>query len=166
MVNLAITKVVKPKVIPCEDSLGFGRYFSDHMFVMDYQAGKDWHNPRIVPYGEVALFPSTMALHYGQAIFEGMKAFRNKQNEIVIFRTRDHLTRLNRSAHIMSIPAIDTEAVYEFLHALIAMEKHWVPGKMGTSLYIRPFIIAADPCVGVKVSDTYRLFIILSPSGV
>jgi branched-chain amino acid aminotransferase len=151
--------------MPDEDKLGFGQYFTDHMFVMDYQTGKGWYDPRIVPYEQFSLYPAAMVLHYGQAIFEGMKAFKTADNDITIFRTQDYLARFNRSAEIVCIPRIDTDKVYEGLKKLLDVEKRWVPGKLGTSLYIRPFVIATDPYVGVKVSDQYKLFIILSPVG-
>ncbi len=165
MVDIAVTRVTKPGVLPNQDKLGFGTYFSDHMFVMDYQTGKGWYDPRIVPYDQFLLYPSAMVYHYGQAIFEGMKAFRNANNEVVMFRPQDHLTRFNRSADILCIPQMDTAVVHQGLTQLIELDKRWVPEKLGTSLYIRPFVIATDPYVGVKVSDTYRLLIILSPSG-
>lgn len=165
MVDMAVTKIAQPKALPDQDKLGFGQYFTDHMFVMDYETGKGWHDPRIVPYDEFTLYPSAMVLHYGQAIFEGMKAFRTQQDEVVVFRTKDYLSRFNRSAEVVCIPHIDTDMVHEGLRKLLEIDKRWVPGKHGTSLYIRPFVIATDPYVGVKVSDTYKLFIILSPVG-
>jgi branched-chain amino acid aminotransferase len=165
MLDISITKVEKPGTLPDEDQLGFGKYFTDHMFVMDYETGKGWHSPRIVPYGEFSLYPSAMVLHYGQATFEGMKAYRTVDNRIVLFRPRDYLNRFNNSNEKVCIPPVDVDFVLEALKKLVEIDKHWVPGKFGTSLYIRPFIIATDPYVGVKVSDTYKLFIILSPVG-
>lgn len=165
MVELSITRVDKPGTLPDEDKLGFGKYFTDHMFVMDYSRDKGWHSPRIVPYGEFPIYPSALVFHYGQAVFEGMKAYKTADNKIVLFRPRDYLNRLNRSNDYVCIPPIDVEYVLECLKKLIEIEKHWIPSKIGTSLYIRPFIIATDPNVGVKVSDTYKLFIILSPVG-
>lgn len=165
MVDIAFTRVATPGVVPDADKLGFGQYFTDHMFVMDYQTGKGWYDPRIVPYDQFSLYPSAMVLHYGQAIFEGMKAFRTEEGEITVFRTRDYLNRFNRSADIICIPNTDVDVVHAGLNKLLETEKRWVPAKLGTSLYIRPFIVATDPYVGVKVSDTYKLFIILSPVG-
>jgi branched-chain amino acid aminotransferase len=165
MTEIAVVKKDVSGNLPAEDQLGFGKYFTDHMFVMDYETGKGWHNPQIVPYNEFAVFPAAMVLHYGQAIFEGIKAFRTEDNRIVIFRTKDYLQRFNRSADAVCIPNIDVDVVAEGLRKVIALDKKWVPGKVGTALYIRPFIIAVDPYVGVKVSDTYKLFIILSPVG-
>lgn len=165
MTELKVTKVSQPGSLPDESQLGFGKYFTDHMFVMDYETGKGWHNPQIVPYAPVdGMYPSAMVLHYGQAIFEGMKAFR-QNDQVVLFRTMDYLNRFNRSADILCIPNVDVEQVAHGLKELISTDKHWVPGKQGTSLYIRPFIVATDPYVGVKVSDLYKLYIILSPVG-
>ena len=165
MSEISVTMTNKPGTMPDEEKLGFGTYFTDHMFVMDYQTGKGWHSPRIVPYEEFSLFPSAMVLHYGQAIFEGMKAFKTCDNRLVVFRTRDYLQRFNRSADILCIPNIDVDTVQAGLFKLLEIDKRWVPGKLGTSIYIRPFNVATDPYVGVKCSDTYKLFIILSPSG-
>lgn len=165
MTNLAITKVPQPGTLPDESQLGFGKHFTDHMFVMDYHTGKGWHSPRIEPYQEFGLFPAAMVLHYGQAIFEGMKAFRTQDNKVVLFRTMDYLNRFNRSADILCIPRMDTALLADSLKQLLTIDKHWVPGKPGTSLYIRPFVVANDPYVGVKVSDIYKLFFILSPVG-
>lgn len=165
MTDIAVTKAEKFGAIPADDRLGFGKIFTDHMFVMDYETGKGWHSPQIVPYGEFSIYPSAMVLHYGQAIFEGMKAFRTVNNRIVVFRTKDYLNRFNRSAACLCIPQMDVEQIKEALFTLLEMEKGWVPSKLGTALYIRPFVIATDPYVGVKVSDKYKLFIILSPVG-
>ena len=162
MTELAITKVSKAGSLPDESQLGFGKHFTDHMFVMDYKTGKGWYNPRIEPYKEFSLHPSAMVLHYGQAIFEGIKAFRSA-DKIVLFRIKDYLNRFNRSADILCIPQMDVDFLADSLKKLITLDKHWVPGKPGTSLYIRPFVISTDPYVGVKVSDEYKLFIILSP---
>jgi len=165
MTDLTVTKVDKVGVLPTDDQLGFGKIFTDHMFVMDYETGKGWHSPRIVPYGESPFLPATIVFHYGQAIFEGMKAFRTSENKIAVFRTKHYLNRFNRSADFLCIPRIDVEQVQTCLFKLLELEKDWIPGMTGTSLYIRPFIIATDKNIGVKVSNTYKLFIILSPVG-
>ncbi|NLK17426.1 MAG: branched-chain amino acid aminotransferase [Clostridiales bacterium] len=154
-----------PKDKQAEDKLQFGKTFTDHMFVMDYAAGKGWHDARIVPYAPFELDPSSMVLHYGQAIFEGLKAFRDINGRITMFRPRDNFLRMNRSAKRLCIPQIDVDFVMQALVRLIEIEKDWVPSAEGTALYIRPFIIATDPYLGVKVSDTYKFLIILSPSG-
>ena len=161
-------KVVKKDIagtMPPVAHLGFGEHFTDHMFTMDYNPEKGWHNPLVTPYNELCIFPAAMVLHYGQAIFEGIKAFRTEDDRVVIFRLKDHLERFNGSADALCIPRIDVDVVAEGLKKTIEIDKKWVPGEVGTALYIRPVIIATDPYVGVKVSDTYKLFIILSPVG-
>jgi len=164
MAEIKVTKVSQPGILPDADKLGFGTIFTDHMFSMDYSNGQGWHNPQIVPYEEINLSPAASTLHYGQAIFEGMKAFR-QEDKVVLFRTQDHLNRLNNSADILCIPRVDVALVRQYLHELIKLDQRWVPQKTGTSLYVRPFIFAADPYLGVKVADTYKLFILLSPVG-
>lgn len=152
-------------IMPPEGKLGFGEHFTDHMFTMDYDLENGWHNPCVAPYNEFCVFPAAMVFHYGQAVFEGIKAFRTADDRVVIFRPKDYLNRFNRSADALCIPNIDVDVVAEGLKKVIEVDKRWVPGTVGTALYIRPFIIATDPYVGVKVSDTYKLFIILSPVG-
>lgn len=165
MTDIAVTLAEKRGTLPAEDELGFGKIFTDHMFVMDYVSGQGWHNPRIIPYGTFDISPAAMVLHYGQAIFEGMKAFRTEDNRVVMYRPNDHLKRFNNSADILSIPQMDLDVVHEGLRKLIELDKHWVPKSLGTSLYIRPFVISVDPYVGVKVASQYTLFVILSPVG-
>ncbi len=150
---------------PDDSSLGFGTIFTDHMFNMDYNPQDGWHNPRIEPYGPITMDPSTMVLHYGQAIFEGLKAYRTDSGEIQLFRPKDNLHRLNVSANRLCIPAFDEEFLLEALLQLLKIEKDWVPSASGTSLYIRPTVIAMDAHLGLRSSNTYRLFIILSPVG-
>ncbi|VBB04885.1 aminotransferases class-iv signature [Lucifera butyrica] len=165
MTNIPVTPAGRKSMVPPADQLGFGKIFTDHMFVMDYETGKGWHSPQIVPYDQFSLYPAAMVLHYGQAIFEGMKAFKTEDNRIVVFRPQEYLNRFNRSAEILCIPRMDVAVLHQGLKQLLEIEKQWVPGKLGTSLYIRPFVIATDPYVGVKLSDAYKLFIILSPVG-
>jgi len=150
---------------PEESGLGFGTYFTDYMFNMDYSPEKGWHNPRIEPYGPFSLDPSTMVLHYGQSIFEGLKAYKTDSGAIQLFRPKDNLKRLNKSGHLLCMPELDEEFILEALVKLLQIEKDWVPGEPGTSLYIRPTIIATDPYIGLRSSNTYRFFIILSPVG-
>ncbi|NNK97042.1 MAG: branched-chain amino acid aminotransferase, partial [Desulfobacterales bacterium] len=150
---------------PEQSALGFGTYFTDYMFNMDYNPEKGWHNPRIDPYGPFELDPSTMVLHYGQAIFEGLKAYKTDSGGIQLFRPKDNLKRLNKSGHMLCMPEIDENFILEALLKLLSIEKGWVPGEPGTSLYIRPTIIATDPYIGLRSSHTYRFFIILSPVG-
>ena len=165
MYTIPINKADSMKKKPLDSELTFGTKFTDHMFVVDYSVADGWHNPRIEPYGPLSLEPSTMVLHYGQAIFEGMKAYRRANGKIGIFRPRSYLARLNRSAERMCIPQIDEELVFQGLIKLLQLEQDWVPGSKETSLYIRPFIIATDPYLGVRPSHTYKFMIILSPVG-
>jgi branched-chain amino acid aminotransferase len=163
MAEIKFEKARALKEKPDVSKIGFGTRFSDYMFEMDYNREEGWHDPRIVPYHDITVSPANTTLHYGQAIFEGMKAFRTNDDRIVIFRPLDHINRLNRSAKILDIPQVDVETVHQGLRKLIEIEKAWVPAKKGTSLYIRPFIFATDPFLGVSVSSTYKLLIILSP---
>lgn len=155
-----------PKEKPADETkLGFGHIFTDHMFVMNYDRGEGWHDARIVPYGNISLAPAAMCLHYGQEIFEGLKAYRTADGNVQLFRPEENFKRMNNSAKRMVIPEIDEEFMLKALKKLISIEKDWVPHKEGASLYIRPFIISTDPYVGVKPADHYMLMIILSPSG-
>ena len=163
--EIAITHSEKLKSKPDEASLGFGTLFTDYMFSMDYIPDKGWHAPRIEPYASIAMDPATMVLHYGQGVFEGLKAYRTKSGQSQLFRPQENLNRLNRSSRRLCIPKIDEDFTLEAMKQLIAMEKDWVPGALDTSLYIRPTIIAMDPFLGVRASHTYRFFIILSPVG-
>ena len=163
--DITFTQADNLKKHPEGSSLGFGTQFTDYMFNMDYEPDLGWHNPRIEPYGPLQMDPSTMVLHYGQAIFEGLKAYRTKSGEIQLFRPKDNLRRLNRSGKMLCMPELDEELVLRGLIELLKIEKDWVPSEPGTSLYIRPTIIATDPYIGLRSSHTYRFFIILSPVG-
>jgi len=160
-VTLAPTNRTRPK----DSELGFGQLFTDHMFVMDYTEGKGWHDPEIKPYSSFSLPPSSMVLHYGQAIFEGLKAYKTPDKKICLFRPWDNFKRMNISAGGMCIPQIDEQFVLEAMKKLIKIEEKWIPETLGTSLYVRPSIIATDPFLGVRASYTYKFFIILSPVG-
>lgn len=162
--EIPITKADKLKSHPDDASLAFGTIFTDHMFNMDYSLEKGWHDPRIEPYKPIEIDPSAMVLHYGQAIFEGLKAF-SADSIIQMFRPKDNLKRFNRSARTLCIPEIDEAFALTALKKLINLDRKWVPKSHGTSLYIRPIIIATDPYLGVRASHTYRFFIILSPVG-
>ena len=165
MMQLTITKSQRLKPKPDEANLGFGTIFTDHMFNTDYSIEKGWHNPRIEPYAPISMDPSTMVLHYGQAVFEGLKAYRTGSGGIQLFRPADNFKRMNRSGKQLCIPAFDEDAALDALKQLLKLEKDWVPSAPGTSLYIRPTIVATDPFLGVRASFTYRFFIILSPVG-
>ncbi|MDR0287869.1 MAG: aminotransferase class IV, partial [Clostridiales bacterium] len=163
--NITITKTTNPKAKPNQKNLGFGNYFTDHMFMMDYDLEHGWHNARIIPYQPLILDPSAMIFHYGQGIFEGLKAYRTKDNKILLFRPGKNMQRVNISNERLCIPAIDEDFCTEAVRKLVEIDKDWVPSEEGTSLYIRPFIIATEPTLGVKPSDTYQFIIILSPVG-
>ena len=163
-IRLELTKTPKEKPQD-ETKLGFGHIFTDHMFAMNYDTGMGWHDARIVPYGDITLSPAAMCLHYGQEIFEGLKAYRRADGGIQLFRPDENYKRLNNSAKRMVIPEIDEEFMIEATKKLVEIEKDWVPHTDGASLYIRPFIIATDPYVGVRPADHYLFLIILSPSG-
>lgn len=147
------------------ENLPFGQYFSDHMFVMDYEEGKGWHDPRIVPYGPISLEPSAMVFHYAQEVFEGLKAYKGKNGQVRLFRPEKNFERLNRSDDRMAIPHIDEKLCLEGLKQLVSLDRDWIPEQEGASLYIRPFVIATDPYLGVRPSSTYKFMIICSPSG-
>jgi branched-chain amino acid aminotransferase len=163
--QVTITKAEQLKAKPDENKLGFGTIFTDHMFNMDYSVEKGWHNPRIEPYAPLVMAPSTMVLHYGQGVFEGMKAYRNQHGGVQLFRPQENFRRLNASNRKLCIPEIDEFFALEALKQLLTVETDWIPSAPGTSLYIRPTIIATDPFLGVRASFTYRFFIILSPVG-
>jgi branched-chain amino acid aminotransferase len=160
-----VKKTTTPKQKPNPDNLIFGRAFTDHMFVMDYNPEKGWHDGQIVPHGPIALDPAASVLHYGQEFFEGMKAYRTPNGDVQLFRPYKNAERINNSADRMCMPQIDTELFVSAIKALVYLERDWIPEKEGTSLYIRPFIIATDPYLGVRESDTYKFFIICSPVG-
>jgi len=154
------------KQIPTDnDKLGFGRYFSDHMFLMNRDGERGWHDARIEPYHPLELDPAAMVLHYGQEVFEGLKAYAGRDGGIYLFRYRDNLERLNRSCRRMVIPELDIEVVAEGLKKLVLLDRDWIPRAPGCSLYIRPTIIATDPFLGVRPADSYLAYIICGPVG-
>ncbi|MBR0144251.1 MAG: branched-chain amino acid aminotransferase [Clostridia bacterium] len=162
--EIKICRNPSPKEKP-SGKLGFGRIFTDHMFVMNYTAGRGWHDARIVPYGPLSLDPSAMVFHYAQEIFEGLKAYRTASGEIRLFRPYENARRMNNSADRLCMPQIDPEDWVTAVKTLVELEKDWVPYEEGTSLYIRPFMIATDAMLGVHPSKTYQFIIILSPVG-
>lgn len=145
-------------------NLEFGHHLSDHMLVADYDRGQ-WHAPRIVPFGDIRVSPAMLSLHYGQAVFEGMKAFRTRRGEINIFRPKKHLVRLNRSLERMVMPPVPEDLFMAGLQALIEVDQQWVPKEDGSTLYIRPLVFATESRLGVKVSDQYKFIIMTSPVG-
>ncbi len=163
-IEVSLAKTLKEK--PQDQSkLSFGKYFTDHMFIMNYETGKGWHDARIVPYAPIALDPSAMCLHYGQEVFEGLKAYKTADGKIQLFRPDQNFKRLNLSNERMVIPKIDEAFALEALIELLKIEKDWIPTAEGTSLYIRPFIISIDPHLGVHPAHQYMFIIILSPVG-
>ncbi|MBR9980296.1 MAG: branched-chain amino acid aminotransferase [Desulfatitalea sp.] len=163
--QLTITQSKQLKTKPDPEKLGFGTLFTDHMFSMDYNPDEGWHHPRIEPYAPFTMDPSTMVLHYGQGVFEGLKAYRTADGHIQLFRPQANFKRMNYSCQKLCIPAFDEALALDALKQLLRHEKEWVPNAPGTSLYIRPTIVATDPYLGVRASHTYRFFIILSPVG-
>ncbi|HTQ65921.1 MAG TPA: branched-chain amino acid aminotransferase [Puia sp.] len=163
--DIQITKAERSKLNEIDfNHLPFGKYFTDHMLEVDYEDG-EWKNVEIKPYQALLLEPSLAALHYGQAIFEGIKAYKNKNGDIFIFRPHDNFKRFNISADRMEMPPVPEEIFIEGMRRLIELDKNWIPVKDEYSLYIRPFMFATDTFLGVKPSDTYKFIILLSPTG-
>ncbi|MDO4568419.1 MAG: branched-chain amino acid aminotransferase [Clostridia bacterium] len=164
--EISVRLTETPKRKPADEStLGFGKHFTDHMFIMEYESGKGWLNPRIEPYHRLALDPASSVLHYAQEIFEGLKAYRRQDESIVMFRPQDNCKRLNASAERMCMPQVDVEFNVEAMRRLVEIEKDWVPRLDGTSLYLRPTMIANDEALGVHAASNYIYYIICSPSG-
>jgi branched-chain amino acid aminotransferase len=166
VMNITVQKTNSPKAKPeNEEGLGFGKIFTDHMFIMDYSVEKGWYDARIVPYGPLELDPSVSVLHYGQAVFEGLKAYRTPQGDIQLFRPEKNMERINLSNERLCIPPVDVDFCVKAIKTFVDIERDWVPHSEGTSLYLRPFIFATDPFLGVHPSYTYKFIIIASPSG-
>ena len=164
--EIRIERNMNPKAKPDNPaSLGFGKVFSDHMFLMDYNHAEGWHDARIVPYGNISISPASTVLHYGAEIFEGLKAYRRPDGEIQLFRPWDNFDRMNDSAERLCLPEIDKEFCLKALKTLIDIDRDWVPSAPGTSLYIRPFMFGNDPFLGVHAPSRCVFCIILSPSG-
>ena len=162
---IRITKATTRKPKPRDSELGFGTVFTDHMFVMDFQEEKGWYDPRIEPYGPLSLDPAAAVLHYAQAVFDGLKAFRGRDGRVRLFRPQKHLERLNHSARRLCIPPLDPEQALRALVELVGLERDWVPSTLGTSLYVRPTIIANEAFLGVRPAKSYIYYVILSPVG-
>jgi len=163
--NISIIKSTSLKPKPEVEKLGFGRHFTDHMFIMSYNHEKGWYDPIIKPYSPLELEPAAMVLHYGQAVFEGMKCYQSAKGKLLLFRPQENFRRLNVSHARLCIPEIDEKFALQALMELIKIEYEWVPTAPGTSLYIRPFTISTESCVGVRPANTYLFVIILSPVG-
>lgn len=163
--DISITKAERSKLQDINlENIPFGRYFTDHMLEADYENG-EWKNAEIKPYQPLVLEPSLASLHYGQAIFEGIKAYKDIHGNAFIFRPSDNFRRFNRSAARMNMPQVPEEIFMEGMRKLIALDKNWIPAKKDHSLYIRPVMFSTDQVLGVKPSDTYKFLIILSPTG-
>lgn len=164
--EIKIERTTSPKQKPVAgEPLGFGRKFTDHMFIMNYTEGKGWHDARIVPYGKLELDPSAMVFHYGQEMFEGLKAYKDENDNVYLFRPDMNAKRTTNTNKRLCIPYLPEEDFVEAVKAVVDVDRDWVPKDPGTSLYIRPFIIATDEFLGVAPSKTYLFIVILSPSG-
>lgn len=161
-IKVELTKTPKEKPT---GPLGFGKIFTDHMFMMDYTEGIGWHDPRIIPFQNLSMSPACVVLHYGQAIFEGLKAYKGADGKVYLFRPDMNAKRANNSNARLCIPNLPEEYFVEAVKALVKIESDWIPTEEGSSLYIRPFIIGTDEFLGVAPSKTYKFMIILSPSG-
>ena len=165
MSNIAIETVKRNSTVELPENLVFGRNFSDHLFEMDYSETDGWHNAKIKKYEDFSISPAAIVFHYGQTIFEGLKAYRHPDGKIALFRPEKNFERLNNSARRLCIPEVDVDFMLEALNELIRIEKDWIPTKEGHSLYIRPLVFGNDPFLGVRPSNTYKLMIMLSPVG-
>ena len=163
--SIRITRATTKKPRPKDHELGFGTVFTDHMFVADFQEEKGWYDPRVEPYGPLSLDPACAVLHYAQAIFDGLKAFRGTDGKVRLFRPQKHIERLNNSARRLCIPPLDPEFALRSLLTLVGIEQAWVPSSVGTALYVRPVIIASEPFLGVRPAKSYIYYVILSPVG-
>ena len=163
--TFAIKRTPKSRISEVDfNNLEFGKYLSDHMLMVDFLSGK-WQEPTIIPFGDIPMSPAMLSLHYGQSVFEGMKAFKNKNGDICIFRPHKHSERLNKSLARMCMPEIPEELFIQCLHAIVETDEKWIPTSEGTSLYIRPVVFAYEPRLGVKIADHFKFFILTSPAG-
>lgn len=162
-IKIERAKTLKDK--PDQDKLGFGSYFTDHMFIMDYTDEKGWHDARIVPYAPIAMDPATMVLHYAQETFEGLKAYRDPEGKVILFRPEMNARRMINSNRRICMAELPEEMFVEAVEAIVKYEQDWIPTAKDTSLYIRPFMYASEPSVGVHPANSYRFMIILSPVG-
>lgn len=162
---ISVTRTTQPKPHPKDSELAFGTVFTDHMFRMDYQEGKGWFHPRVEPYAPFLLEPAAAVLHYAQEVFEGLKAFRGVDGKVRLFRPQKHVERMANSAKRMCIPPLDPGLALKSFLTLVGVEKEWVPATVGTSLYVRPTIIANEAFLGVRPAHAYLYFVILSPVG-
>ena len=165
MEQIIVNSRERTKKIEFPDALGFGKIFTDHIFEMDYTKDRGWYSPIIKPLENIAMHPGTMFIHYGQTVFEGLKAYKTKDDDVLLFRPDEHFKRLNRSARRICIPEIDVNFMVNALKELVNLERDWIPTGEGESLYIRPFVYGSSPFLGVNPASTYKLIILLSPVG-
>ena len=163
--KIEITETSNPAKKPDPSTLEFGTVFTDHMFIMEYTPEEGWHNARIVPFGNISLHPASTVLHYGEEIFEGLKAYRRPDGKVQLFRPIENMRRLNSSAERLCLPQIDEELSLEVLKAFVSHEKDWTPNEFGTSLYLRPFMFGNDESLGVHTVKKATYMIIASPVG-
>ncbi len=163
--NISFTKNDCPKEKPEASTLGFGKVFTDHMFIMDYSADKGWHSARIVPFGKIDIHPASTVLHYGSEIFEGLKAYRRADGKVQMFRPIENIRRMNRSAERMCLPTIPEDLAMQVLTEFVKCEQDWTPSAEGTSLYLRPFMFGNDESLGVHAVNNATYMIIASPVG-
>ncbi len=163
--NIKITENTNPSVKPADNALGFGKIFTDHMFIMDYDRDNGWYDARIVPFGPISLHPASTVLHYGSEIFEGLKAYRRADGEVQLFRPTENIKRLNNSAERLCLPQIPEDTALEVLTTFVRHEADWTPHSEGTSLYIRPFMFGNDENLGVHAVHAAKFVIICSPVG-
>ncbi|PKM62457.1 MAG: branched chain amino acid aminotransferase [Firmicutes bacterium HGW-Firmicutes-21] len=163
--TISIEKTISPKKKPDSNSLGFGRHFTDHMFIMNYTEGTGWHDARIVPFGDIPMSPASMVFHYGQEMFEGLKAYKSSTGGFRLFRPDKNIERMNSTNDRLCIPRVNPEDALQAIEELVSIDRDWIPDQPGTSLYIRPFIFATDAFLGVHASKTYMFMIILCPVG-
>ncbi len=163
--DVTLHKAPSLKEKPDQNNLGFGQYFTDHMLTMKWDRQQGWHDAQIRPYGDFQVDPAAMVFHYGQAIFEGLKAYRTPEGARVMFRPKDNLERLNRSAVRMCMPRIPVDKVLQAMKALVYLDRSWIPEAEGAALYLRPTMVATEPALGLRPSEQYLFFIIMSPVG-
>ena len=163
--EIKITKTTTPSEMPSEDKLGFGKVFTDHMLIVDWEEGRGWFDARIQPFGPIQLHPASTVLHYGAEIFEGLKAYRRADGGVQLFRPMENIKRMNNSAERMSLPQMNEEDMLQLLTTFVKMEEKWVPKSFGTSMYLRPFLFGNDEALGVHAVKRATFMIIASPSG-
>ena len=163
--QLTVSRTTSRAAKPDARSLGFGKFFSDHSVLIDWQNDMGWHDARVVPRGSLELDPATSVLHYGQSVFDGLKAFRTVAGKVVLFRADRHCARMEAGAARLCMPALPASDMRSALRTLVREDADWVPEAPGTSLYLRPVLIATEPFLGVRAARTYLFFIIASPVG-